>query len=524
MRGIFKKILLSVMLAAIVLPAFSANAGLLVRTTRPAWVYSDAAYDIDFANNRAWNGNTWNGTGTSSRASAAVMIYNGSGAAVGSLFTQWKDGILRKNTELYQNRVSDYGLWVEGGPDGAINYALCARDLTNATCATAWTLTNISATKTSVVGADNTTGNATKLTATGANGTALQTITSNGKTYANSTGITSTVATGGTAYTNGNTVTMVGGTCTTAPAWTVTASGGVVSAVTQSVVGSCTVLPSSPVAVTGGSGAGLTINPAWVKGTASAWIKCVTCTGAISLTADNSTFTDISGSLSTSKFTQVRVPTVNKVNNTVGINIANSSDVIIVDFFQFEGDDQATSPISTTTTTNQRGFEMPAFGSPASSPNAGLPVIQSLYWGTPVTFLVQYSGNFSTQKGHLLSIGTDSAEYFVTGAAGGGTASVAGHGGSYTSTGCVDTTGLFTLNKIAVRYDGSGSAVAINGCLVKSSSITFTPTAQLATHAGQLNNGSNNVPTNGYESRWTAWKRSLSDGEMVQLTTVTNNQ
>jgi len=73
---------------------------------------------------------------------------------------------------------------------------------------------------------------------------------------------TATIQAGGTGYTVGNTVTIVGGTpATGAATYTISAvSGGVVTAVTPLNFGAYTVLPTNPVSVTGGSGTGLTLN------------------------------------------------------------------------------------------------------------------------------------------------------------------------------------------------------------------------------------------------------------------------
>lgn len=73
---------------------------------------------------------------------------------------------------------------------------------------------------------------------------------------------TATIAGGGTGYTVGNVITLVGGTpSASAATYTVSAvSGGVITAVTPLNFGSYTALPTNPVSVTGGSGSGATLN------------------------------------------------------------------------------------------------------------------------------------------------------------------------------------------------------------------------------------------------------------------------
>ena len=75
---------------------------------------------------------------------------------------------------------------------------------------------------------------------------------------------TPTVTSGGTGYTNGDVLTIVGGTFSAVAQLTVTAvSGGVITAATISAFGTYTVLPSSPVSVTGGTGSSATFTVTW---------------------------------------------------------------------------------------------------------------------------------------------------------------------------------------------------------------------------------------------------------------------
>jgi hypothetical protein len=75
---------------------------------------------------------------------------------------------------------------------------------------------------------------------------------------------TATIAGGGTGYTVGDTLTVVGGTpfSTTATYTVATVSAGVITSVTA-VSQAYTVLPSNPVSVTGGTGTGATLNLTW---------------------------------------------------------------------------------------------------------------------------------------------------------------------------------------------------------------------------------------------------------------------
>jgi hypothetical protein len=79
-----------------------------------------------------------------------------------------------------------------------------------------------------------------------------------------------TVQSGGTGYTNGDVLTVVGGTPTgVAATLTVTGvSGGAITTVSATNFGQYTVLPTNPVSVTGGTGSSATLNLSWGIGSA----------------------------------------------------------------------------------------------------------------------------------------------------------------------------------------------------------------------------------------------------------------
>jgi hypothetical protein len=79
-----------------------------------------------------------------------------------------------------------------------------------------------------------------------------------------------TVQAGGTGYTNGDVLTVVGGTPTgVAATLTVTGvSGGAITTVSATNFGQYTVLPTNPVSVTGGTGSSATLNLTWGIGSA----------------------------------------------------------------------------------------------------------------------------------------------------------------------------------------------------------------------------------------------------------------
>ncbi len=151
--------------------------------TPPSWVYPGAFYDLDFSTNRYWTktgGTVWFGSATAglNRSAPSFLSELNAGGNANQYYTICPDGILRPQTSAasqYFLRINGYGLWVEGSAVGGTtntNYALWSRDLTNAV----WSSTAITTAKTSV-GADGVANSATRLTATNATNSILQSIT-----------------------------------------------------------------------------------------------------------------------------------------------------------------------------------------------------------------------------------------------------------------------------------------------------------------------------------------------------------
>lgn len=262
--------------------------------------------------------------------------------------------------------------------------------------------------------------------------------------------------------------------------------------------------------------------------TCSAWVKRVTGTGTFSISCDNVTFTDVSGLINSSTWTQVRVPTVTVTNAVAGVKFGTNGDAVDIDFFQDEDDDQATSPILTTNAINQRGPENIFIGTNASDFNYGLQVINATQAATPVTYYMKYSGNFSTTLVHGLL--TSDSGFQISGAAGGG--AVTGNiNGATIVTAASDVSGLYlastgtgTVNKVIFSADGAGAMICINGSAPITATTPKFQTSTAGTHNNILNNGANILPTNGYIAEEAIWLRKVTAGECSQYSTVTNNQ
>lgn len=108
---------------------------------------------------------------------------------------------------------------------------------------------------------------------TGTTATFNLTIAGNGWTAVRRTqqAASATVGAGGSGYSVGNILTVVGGNLTTAATFTVATlgGGGAVATVTLTTAGNYRDVPTSPVATTGGAGSGATLNVTWTPITGS---------------------------------------------------------------------------------------------------------------------------------------------------------------------------------------------------------------------------------------------------------------
>jgi hypothetical protein len=131
-----------------------------------------------------------------------------------------------------------------------------------------------------------------------------------------------TVTAGGTGYTVGDTLTVVGGTFTTAVSLTVaTISSGVVTSVTLAGTGAYTILPTYPASVTGGTGTGATFTfSTWSLSTT---VANITNAGSGYVEQPTVTFSGGGGSGAAAYATVGSIPTVKSVG--AGISFATPS-------------------------------------------------------------------------------------------------------------------------------------------------------------------------------------------------------
>lgn len=415
---------------------------MLPKARAPSWVLSGARYDFDFANNRYWGGTgIYLGQSGGAGSRGSMLVGGPINATANTVFRPDINGIYRTFPLNSPCITPGRGLWAE---ETTTNYALQCRDFTNAS----WTLTSMTATKTGVLGADNSTGSASRLTATGNNATALQAITLTSR------------------------------------------------ALVSSVL-----------------------------------IKRVTGSGVISITQDNGgTYTDITSQLNTSAFVLVQLPVATLANPTVGVQLATSGDVIDIDFWQTESTTTGfpTTRLLTTTATRTRAGgsgDSPSFGTDATNFNNGVVIVLDTYFNTPVSCLSIASGN--GVPGCRLKGGGDVGVTIMSSGSNGGPASfgsasigtVAISTNSGVSAGALGAAGLGPINKVVGRMRGNGCDITLNGGAIASGT-SFIAIGGPDSHMGCGNNAAGQFALNGYTSRLTIWNRELTNGEMIQYSTL----
>ena len=245
----------------------------------------------------------------------------------------------------------------------------------------------------------------------------------------------------------------------------------------------------------------------------SAYVKRLVGSGAISITIDGgTTWTAITSSINSTSYSKVSVPSQTLANPSIGFQISTSADSIAVDFVQCENNSYATTPMLTASATLGRGPEATFFmGDGTGNPNnAGQQLLRDIDNGTPATMLIQYSGNFSKQ--HLLH-GDAISSIFVTGPANGG--AIAFNSATTVNS---ENFGLGNINKAIWRVDGIGSAICLNGGAIATSSTKVAAYSD-PLHGGLGNRGAGDYPMDGYIMRTSYWRKALTDGEMIRLST-----
>ena len=262
------------------------------------------------------------------------------------------------------------------------------------------------------------------------------TATVTGMTFA---GSNATVVNGGTGYTVGNVLTVVGTTPASALTLTVaTVSGGVITSATHTNFGTVSVLPPSPYSVTGGSGSGATFTSVYQVAS-----QAISNAGSGYIEQPTITFSGGGGSGAAAYATVGSVPIVKTIASALSFTTPSSEVFRIVD----------------ANSTGQNYISLESSGGGSNFRNAGAGTNLSTYFISKGTGTISFATNASTSTEQLRVSHTASAVNYVqvTGGATGTTVQV-------TAQGSDAAVGLQLVSKTAsiVFVTRSGNARSFN--------------------------------------------------------------
>lgn len=196
-----------------------------------------------------------------------------------------------------------------------------------------------------------------------------------------------------------------------------------------------------------------TLTAAASSRTYSCWIKRVTGTGTINISQNGgSTYTDVTSQINSSTFTRVSL-TASVLNASFGIQVVTDTDVILVDFNQFEAGAFATSPMASAGAARQ--IDALSYASTGNFSNTAGTAYADITLNASASSNCRFIADSSTTAGPLINGGTTSnlkAEIFD------GTTQV------IAST----LVALGTTGKCASSWSGTAMSVVLNGGTVAS--------------------------------------------------------
>jgi len=275
-------------------------------------------------------------------------------------------------------------------------------------------------------------------------------------------GSTATVVAGGTGYTVGDTLTIVGATGTPSQLTVATLSGSAVATVTFATSGSMSVLPTNPVSVTGGTGSGATFTMTYsIAATQSSFTA-----GSGYVEQPTVSFSGGGGSGAAAFATVGSGTTIKSLGSTMSFLTANGEQVRIaqanppVNYLQMQGNSASSSPILSVQGTDT---------------NIGLAV--SSKGSSGVRFFTNNLSNLQLDVTHTAS----SVNYVqVTGAATGGSPIISSQGSDANTPLILRSKGAF-----ACEFQASTGAVSLQA-LPTASSVNYYRVSPATTGFGPV--------------------------------------
>jgi hypothetical protein len=253
----------------------------------------------------------------------------------------------------------------------------------------------------------------------------------------------------------------------------------------------------------------------------SAFVRRVSGTGTVEMTQNGgANYIDITSQLNANGYVRVNTGAASVTNPQVGFRLGTSGDSIAVDFMQLEQASNVSNPTITTTTTRGRGNEMPMFGTVSTGYNDGQRFIDGSHFSRlPMSQYVEFSGLFDGTIANVKGGGNWPTGRIQINVSGNAELRTSGSGSSMATSNTVNS-GLSNVNRIATRQNGIGGAICMNGGTIATSTDNKIDMWVNATddHIGLGNRGNGDQAIRGYISRYTCFRRELTDGEMLELT------
>jgi hypothetical protein len=238
----------------------------------------------------------------------------------------------------------------------------------------------------------------------------------------------------------------------------------------------------------------------------SAWVKRVTGTGSVYITADNDTTrTDITASINSSTYTLVQFNQT-LANPTFGFKLATSGDAIAVDFVGVEDGTGASSPNPTTTVAVTRPADIMAWtGLTTPYPLTLFVEAEVATLASANQMLVSVSDGTTSNRSELYLGSTALASNLVS------------SGGSTEAN--LNVAGAVTLGatvKIAGRFAANDCIMAKNGTLSSADTAVTEPVSATILKLQQANNA---LQGYSYIKRVAVFKSAFSNAQLQAITT-----
>lgn len=237
--------------------------------------------------------------------------------------------------------------------------------------------------------------------------------------------------------------------------------------------------------------------------TFSIYVRRVTGTGTVELTQDGAAFTDRSGVISSTNWTQI-ILTATQANPTLGIRLGTNGDAVDVDFAQHEAGAISTSPIVTTSATATRNADVVTMKYRANLQLHTTLFVSALHYGLTTNTSALFGFSDGSVNNRWLLLRNSSGQPSLISTVGGTGTSAAG--GSWTNG---------TPGKIAGALASGSMRQSFNGAAIQSGAPANLPSGMETLIFGQSGAGAGQP--NAFIRRCAIVPTNLPDGMLIAL-------